>query len=359
MIEREALLNNPVVSTLLLDTELNILSSNAPSRASLGYSDEEMVSFSLCDLAWDNEAENSLKKSFDELRSTPISVASALHLRTKTGWKLQANLAFEWVREEQQDKRLVVATIAVGSFAVDTVDAALHASRLATLGEMATGVAHELNQPLNVIRMAASNVLRRMDSGEVDTEYLRGKLDRILDQADRAARITSQMRDYGRKTHSAEESFSVSEALVASCSMFAEEFRLAGIKLNVSSFEISPDTVSGNRVSLEQILINLLTNARDALLAGEIVEKSVTVNAEHKGGVIRISVSDSGGGPPEALRQRVFEPFYTTKEPGKGTGLGLYICHGLVTGLGGKLELEVSEQGAAFVINLPLQSDVT
>lgn len=354
MIAKDALLNNPVVSALLLDRNLNIVFSNAPSRDSLGYTEEEMAGLSLPDITWDESAAGKLKQNFDDFLKNQNSVACSLDLRTKNGWKLQSNLAFDWSEEDHQSGRLVAATIVVGTYAVQTVEAALHNSRLATLGEMATGVAHELNQPLNVIRMASSNVLRRLDSGVVEPDYLRGKLERILDQADRAAQITSQMRDYGRKKDNSQEVFSVSEALLASCSMFAEEFRLSGIRLNVRDLEVKPDKVFGNRLSLEQPIINLLTNARDSVLVQEEGEKSVSVETVVNADEIQISVTDSGGGPARETRDRVFEPFFTTKGHSKGTGLGLYISHGLVKSLGGRLEFEEHERDWAFKISLPL-----
>lgn len=354
MITKHAFLNNPVVSALLLDRDFNIVFSNPHSRDSLGYTEEEMVGRPLSELVWDESAEGKLKQSFHEFNEHQNSVANGLDLRTKGGWKLASHLALEWTEEDQEGERWVAATIVVGNYEVHAVEAALHSSRLATLGEMATGVAHELNQPLNVIRMASSNVLRRLEKGVVEPGYLRDKLERILDQADRAAQITSQMRDYGRKKDNTKEVFSVSEALLASCSMFAEEFRLSGIQLKVADLGMEPDKVFGNRMSLEQPIINLLTNARDSVLVQEEGDKFVSVETFLDGLEIQISVSDSGGGPSKETRDRVFEPFFTTKGPSKGTGLGLYISHSLIKSLGGRLEFVEHAKKWAFKISLPL-----
>ena len=227
----------------------------------------------------------------------------------------------------------------------------IQASKLATLGEMATSVAHELNQPLNVIRMAAGNSRRKVSNGTADSEYLNGKLNRIEEQTARAAAIIGHMRMFGRKADEDPVPVDPRKVVTNALDLMGEQLRLAGIEL-VTEFADDCPAVLGHIIQLEQVLLNLLTNARDAIAESE-GEAKITVRVFTDDAGVRMSVEDTGGGIPEAILPRIFEPFYTTKEMGKGTGLGLSVGYGIIRDMDGSIAAENIDDGVRFTITLP------
>jgi C4-dicarboxylate-specific signal transduction histidine kinase len=227
----------------------------------------------------------------------------------------------------------------------------IQASKLATLGEMATSVAHELNQPLNVIRMAADNCRRKVSTGTADTEYLYGKLCRIEQQTVRAAAIIDHMRMFGRKAEEDPAPVDPRKVVTNSLNLMGEQLRLAGIELVTELAEDCP-FVLGHTIQLEQVLLNLLTNARDAIVQRE-GEAKITLRVFFDDEGVQICTEDTGGGIPEEILPRIFEPFFTTKEMGKGTGLGLSVGYGIIRDMNGTIVVENIDNGARFKILLP------
>ena len=240
----------------------------------------------------------------------------------------------------------------------------IQASKLATLGEMATGIAHELNQPLGVIRMAATNCVKRIDRGKGDFDYLRGKLERMGEQTERASQIINHMRIFGREASGEQVPFDLRESLTEVASLARAQLQTLDIGLRVEMPEAADEAedavVLGERVIFEQVLLNLISNGRDAIEARKLAEGSnegrITIDAEfgtEEGHVL--TVRDTGGGIPEAVMDKLFEPFFTTKEPGKGTGLGLSISFGTIRDMGGVISATNEGEGACFRIVLPDQ----
>jgi C4-dicarboxylate-specific signal transduction histidine kinase len=244
-------------------------------------------------------------------------------------------------------------------------------SKMVTLGEVTTGIAHELSQPLNVIRMAAQNALAEIEpeppeEGEEDEprsepmpesefrDFVAGKLRRVIAQVDRAAAVLVRMRTFSRETRQGPQAFDVREACRGALALAEPRFRRAGIAVR-DSLGDEPLMVMGHPTRIEQGIVNLLMNAADALQessqAVKVVEVSVGRGA---GGHAQIVVSDNGPGVPDAIRDRIFEPFFTTKPVGQGTGLGLASTYGLVRDCGGTLRLIGDGPGAKFQIDLPI-----
>ena len=239
----------------------------------------------------------------------------------------------------------------------------IQAAKMATLGEMATGVAHELNQPLNVIRMAAESSAERIEDGELDADYLRGKLERISAQTERAAAIIDHMRIFGRKADEVPRPIDLRDVTRDALGLIGEQIRLCGIEVETNLAEPSR-MVSGHPIQLEQVLLNLLANARDAIEAnrqGAEQPRKITVKVEDTGpeDKVRLIVEDSGGGIPQDIIARVFEPFFTTKQTGQGTGLGLSISYGIVSDMGGTIEAANAGDGARITITLPVAVEQT
>ena len=243
------------------------------------------------------------------------------------------------VRVEQETERKLAAAQIIQS------------SKLATLGEMATSVAHELNQPLNVIRMAAGNSRRKIFKGIIDPQYLNDKLERIEGQTARAAAIIDHMRMFGREAKESPEPIDPRNIVINALDLMGEQLRLAGIEI-VTEFAENCTSILGHSIQMEQVILNLLTNARDAMVeaAGEA---KITLKVFQVDDFIHITSEDTGSGIPDDVLSRIFEPFYTTKEMGKGTGLGLSVSYGIVRDMNGTIFAENIHNGARFTITLP------
>jgi len=236
----------------------------------------------------------------------------------------------------------------------------IQASKLATLGEMATGVAHELNQPLNIIRMAAESLTEFLDDDEgIPPEFLKKKLSRISAQTQRASAIIDHMRMFGRKSGAEAGPFNIGEAVQAALGLMTKQLETRGIRI-ASEIPDTPIHAVGEQIQFEQVLLNLMGNARDAIEHRQqsngssdyegLVRVSVSPGSN---GSTEISVDDNGGGVPDGMLDSIFEPFFTTKEVGKGTGLGLSISYGIITDMGGNISASNTADGARFKVMLP------
>ncbi len=227
----------------------------------------------------------------------------------------------------------------------------VQAGKLATLGELTTGVAHELNNPLNNIGLFVGNVLDQFRLDRLDPEDAKRELESAMEQVRKATAIISHLRTFGRAAPVRLEPVDVDEVIERSLLLMQEQLRLRGIEveLDLCTEEL---VVLGNAIQLEQVFINLLTNARDALEASR--GKTIRIKTSRDGERIEIRFSDTGPGIPRELEQRIFDPFFTTKEVGTGTGLGLSITYSIVTEHSGQVYVDPARRrGASFVIELP------
>jgi histidine kinase len=233
-----------------------------------------------------------------------------------------------------------------------------HAGKMATLGEMATGVAHELNQPLTVIKSASNFFLKKVNANEPIPETTIATLAREVDSyVDRATRIINHMREFGRKVDQHLEPINVNDSASRAFTLLNKQFEAHGITVRWELAENLPP-VMASADQIEQVIINLLVNARDILEEKTDAANSdtplITVRTMEDGDKVVIQVEDTGGGIPENIIHKVFEPFFTTKKVGKGTGLGLSISYGLIKNIGGTIHAENGEAGARFTITLPV-----
>jgi C4-dicarboxylate-specific signal transduction histidine kinase len=237
----------------------------------------------------------------------------------------------------------------------DKQEQLVQAGKLATLGELTTGVAHELNNPLNNIGLYVGNVIDQIRLGEVETERLVSDLEKTMEQVQKATEIISHLRTFGRAARVSIELVDIDDVIERSLLLVQEQLRLRGIDVEL---ELCPDEllVLANPIQLEQVFINLLTNARDAVADSK--RKTIRIVSSRDEQRIRIAFSDTGPGIPRELEQRIFDPFFTTKEVGTGTGLGLSITYSILKEYGG--EIAVASRpgtGATFVIELPFADE--
>ena len=237
----------------------------------------------------------------------------------------------------------------------DKQEQLVQAGKLATLGELTTGVAHELNNPLNNIGLYVGNVIDRIRLGDDETEPLVSDLEKAMEQVRKATEIISHLRTFGRAARVSVELVDVDDVIERSLLLVHEQLRLRGIEVEL---ELCPDEllVLANPIQLEQVFINLLTNARDALADSK--RKTIRIASSRDEERIRIAFSDTGPGIPRELEQRIFDPFFTTKEVGMGTGLGLSITYSILREYAGDISVTSRPgNGATFVIELPFADE--
>jgi C4-dicarboxylate-specific signal transduction histidine kinase len=237
----------------------------------------------------------------------------------------------------------------------DKQEQLVQAGKLATLGELTTGVAHELNNPLNNIGLYVGNVIDRIRLGEADSESLVDDLEKAMEQVRKATEIISHLRTFGRAARVSIEQVDIDDVIERSLLLVQEQLRLRGIDVEL---ELCPDEllVVANPIQLEQVFINLLTNARDALADSK--RKTIRIASSRDDQRIRIAFSDTGPGIPRELQQRIFDPFFTTKEVGTGTGLGLSITYSILKEYGGAISVASRPgKGATFLVELPFADD--
>jgi two-component system NtrC family sensor kinase len=223
------------------------------------------------------------------------------------------------------------------------------AGRLAAVGELAAGVAHELNNPLAAVQGFAQLLSQR---DELDEES-KVDVETIYEQARRATKITESLLSFARKHNAEKRLVSINEAREQSLELHAHQMKVNNIE---TSLDLDPDLPEtwADFHQMQQVFVNIITNAQQAM-TGAHQRGNLSVKTTMAGDMIQITFADDGPGIPEDDLRRVFDPFFTTKDVGKGTGLGLSICYGLIQDHGGHIYVRSRPgEGAAFVVEIPI-----
>ena len=227
-------------------------------------------------------------------------------------------------------------------------DGLVHAAKMAALGQMSAALAHEINQPLTALQMQLGSLRLLLDSGR--PEAVRDGLQRIDGLLQRMAALTGHLKTFARKTPAGlSERLCLGDVLEQALQLLAPRMRSEQVELRTQIDDEAE--VLGDAIRIEQVILNLLHNALDAMAESETRILLVRIAREDDGYLL--SVEDSGGGIAEETLGRVFEPFFTTKPVGQGLGLGLAVSYGIVRDLGGTLEAHNGELGAVFTLRLP------
>ncbi len=224
----------------------------------------------------------------------------------------------------------------------------VQAGKLAALGQMSAALSHEFNQPLGAARNYAENaqLLLAQDRQTAAQE----NISRILNMIDRLSRISRHLRNFARKPNQQLREVALADAVQEAQELLGWRLRKTGVTLEVDLGPPGLQVIAGP-VRLQQVLVNLLSNAIDAVEAGEMRALQLTASAE--AGRVRVTLRDHGPGVPEALQPRIFDPFFSTKEVGKGLGLGLSISYNILRDFGGTLSVRNHPQGGAeFTLDL-------
>ena len=342
---------NPV---FVLDQDtLEILDCNDSVFSDYGYEKHEILATPFMALF----AEKDKSRYADELRH--VSFLNQVKHISKDGKALFVNIRVS--PSEYGGGKVLLITTSDITKRLEAEQQLIQASRMATLGEMATGIAHELNQPLSVIKTASSFFLKKIERAEsIEGRVLNSMLVKIDNNVDRAANIINHMRQFARKSDLSLERIQINDVLQSAFDIFSQQLKVRGIDVQWEIDTELPKIVA-DPGRLEQVFINLLLNARDAIEercasgAGGEEEKQITLKSWSDGDHVIAEIRDTGTGIPEAIQDKLFEPFFTTKEVGKGTGLGLSISYGIVKDCGGDIEA-VSRKGggATFAVTFPI-----
>ncbi|MCY3681455.1 MAG: ATP-binding protein [Gemmatimonadetes bacterium] len=237
----------------------------------------------------------------------------------------------------------------------------LQSARLVSLGQMAAGVAHELNQPLTVVETTAGDICLRLIEGiPLGTDELREMMENVRGVVDRMAGTVDHLRVFSRDvSEEPREAMDVNAVVESSLEWMQTQFEHHGVDLVLDLSNALPE-VWGHPHPLEQVVLNLLSNARDAVNERTEVEdadydKRIWIRTHVEDDAVVIEVEDNGVGMDETTRQRLFEPFFTTKDADRGTGLGLSIIYAIVRNHDGEVSVE-SERGVGtmFRVRLPV-----
>ena len=237
----------------------------------------------------------------------------------------------------------------------------IHADRMASLGEMASGIAHEINQPLNTISLVMDNVLFEVTKDEnVKIEYLKKKSNKIFENITRIRNIIDHVKAFSRSHDNyLLTAFDINSSIHNAVMMISEQFKHLGISLDLQLEENTP-LIIGNSIKFEQVILNLLSNAKDALLEkkskqSKFYDLFVGIKSYHENENLIFEISDNGPGISEEDIEHIMLPFYTTKDTGKGTGLGLSISYQIINEMNGTIEISSNMfYGTTFKIILLL-----
>lgn len=229
-------------------------------------------------------------------------------------------------------------------------------SKLESLGSLAAGIAHEINQPLGMINIGIQNLFNKLNSGSVTTEYTAEKAQYFTENIDRIRKIIDHVRMFSRDQQTeTPEKTDTRESITNALSMLQAQCKEHNITIDLD-LPVQPLPVFGNKYRLEQVILNLLSNAKDAVeekYDNYDDTKRITIRNFRTEQNISIEVEDNGSGISSESLDRIFEPFFTTKSESMGTGLGLSICYGIIRDMKGTISCR-SDKGSGTVMTIEL-----
>jgi len=240
----------------------------------------------------------------------------------------------------------------------------IHSERLASLGEMASGMAHEINQPLNTISLTLDNIILEASKTEsISKEYFEKKSLKMFENIQRIKNLIDHVRIFSRSnTEFKSKEFDVNQSIENALNLMNEQIRQIGISIHTKLTDGLP-LYFGNMFELEQVLINFLSNARDSLMEKtqqleNDFNRIIEISSYRDENSLYIDIKDNGSGIKEKDKDRIFLPFFSTKVPGKGTGLGLSISFTIIKNMNGIINFESEEKkGSTFQIIFPIKKE--
>ena len=359
-IKYRAFFNNMPNPVFVLDAEtLDIRDCNDSVKAVYEYEKPDILGSSFLNFFVDEE-----KKAY--AAAIPASqVLDRVKQVKKSGTPLFVNIRIS--PSDDEGHKVFLVTTSDITKRLEAEQQLIQASKMATLGEMATGVAHELNQPLSVIKTASSYLMKKVRNREpIKDDIMLTMAEEIDSHINRATKIITHMREFGRKSDLDIVAVQINDIIERAFEIFSQQLKVRGIEVHWDLTEGLPP-IEADPSCLEQVFINLLVNARDAIeSAWETMPdrdaqeflgrppKQIHIRTRCEDDHVVAEVEDNGGGIPDTIRDKIFEPFFTTKEVGKGTGLGLSISYGIVKDCRGKIRADsIPGRGARFTVSFP------
>ena len=351
------LFNSDPHPIFILDSRtFEILDMNQRAQVSYGYTREELLGLQFLEIGVENDKE--LAQALANLtEDQSLLFTKKRHYRKgRKPFYVNINLSYAKYGE---DNVIMVSTTDITEV-VEKETQLIQAGKMTTLGVMAAGMAHEINQPLNVIQVCADFFLKMLKRGaKIDDDDLRTMANDIVANVERATGVIKHVRDFARQSEPVRSRVNINDPI-------RDVFKVLGHQLKVHDIEVhldlDPDLpdIMAEHNRLEQVFINLVSNAIDAMdqkscgAGTEDTLKQLSIKSFGKDGQVAVHVTDTGTGMSEEVKNKIFEPFFTTKKVGKGTGLGVSISYGIVKDYGGSIDIE-SEigQGTTFKLTFP------
>ena len=341
-----ATMDQPV---LILGVDAKVQYANAAAIKEYGYDANEISGLSVDDFVVPTTP-TSRRQTIPAIQiDKPLWTGEHVH-RRKDGSEFPAAVTLSHIRDGADN--IVGLVIGVRNLTEEqkVADHLGRTEKLAAIGELVAGVAHELNNPLTGISTFAQLLLEdKLQREQFESVSL------IKREADRAIGVIRDLLLFARKTEARDVVVDVNTIVKHTVRLRALASRSSGIEVHMHLDETNPQ-VRGDEQKLQQVLLNLLVNAESAMEGAEL--RHLTVMTQRKQGMVQIVVSDTGHGMQPAVAQRVFEPFFTTKAPGEGTGLGLSVSYGIIQAHDGAISVESTPDiGTTFTILLPLYTE--
>jgi PAS domain S-box-containing protein len=338
-----------------------IIDANQSAQNTYGYSKEELIHRPFTDLGPFDRKEPSGSDSKEVSGSAGDTSTQKVRHYKKNKAPFYVNVHSSPMIFGEKEA-IIIVTIDVTEM-MEKDAQLIQAGKMTSLGEMSAGIAHELNQPLNAIRLGNEFLKKMMDEDrKIPEDELYFVVNEVTGQVDRAAEIINRLREFGRKADFTKEEVLINQPIEGVFAIIGKQLRLQNIRVGLELDETLPP-ILGHKNRLEQVIFNLVTNARDAIFQkrdrGVASDHGlIKIQSCRKGGRVMVTVSDDGMGVPDHARDKIFEPFFTTKEAGKGMGLGLSIVYGIVRDYDGDIQVESTEgEGTTFTLTFPAAQD--
>ncbi len=341
---------------------LTILSANPSAEETYGYQQGELIGRSFITTLGPFEPDPGVfADAGEEDKSSVRTAGSKVRYQKKNGEVLYVNVHASPTRFQDKDAWIVATTDITEMVEKDSQ--LIQASKMTTLGEMSAGIAHEINQPLNAIKMGSEFLEMMIEKNEripeADLMQVVGEVSR---QVDRAETIIRRLRDFGRKADFSKEKVMINDPVTSVLDIIGRQLQLQNIDIRLEMGKhLPPILAHHNRI--EQVIFNLLTNARDAINLKEDVgisngKREIVIKSYLQADRVMITVSDTGIGIDLPIKKRIFEAFFTTKKMGEGMGLGLSITNGIVKDYGGTIDIESTKlKGTRFILSFPAANE--
>jgi len=351
------LFNSDPHPIFILDSHtFNILDVNQRAQDSYGYLREELIGTPFLQLGEKNDEElaESLK-SLSEDRSHLLT--KKRHYR-KGDQPFFVNINMSFAKYGEMD--VIVASTTDITEVIEKETQLIQAGKMTTLGVMAAGMAHEINQPLNVIQVCADFFLKMLKRGQkIEDEDLRTMANDIVTNVERASGVIKHVRDFARQSEPVLSRVNINDPINDVFKVLGHQLKVHNVDVELDLDPAVPDILAEHN-RLEQVFINLVSNAIDAMDEKDNLpddankDKRLTIKSFAENNHACIKVIDTGIGMSEEVKNKIFEPFYTTKKVGKGTGLGVSISYGIVKDYKGSIEIESEVgKGTTFTLTFP------